>query len=982
VVEIIGRGGMGVVYKAADERLGITVAIKMLHAHLLGDAGAERATHRFLREARLAAQIVHENVVGVRFAGEQDGAPFLVLDYVPGGSVAELLGETGPLPWRRAAKLGAQIARGLAAIHARGLMHRDLKPANVLLDANGTAKVTDFGVARRVDATSIALTKTGDVVGTFEYLSPEQASASKDVNERADLYALGGTLFAMLTGEPPFQAESPMFLLAKHASERPRSPRELVPDLPRPIEKLILQLLEKDPKARPSAEDTAVALEEALRPPAPEKPVAPERATPSRALLALGAMALGGIVLGLGILIGGSRTSSPSAAPSAPAPSSAPEKGGSPSPSPRLESPVEEMRRAYGSSPTLRLANVLGGPELKSGTAGELVYLPDGKRIVRAGATLEVFSAETGQRLQRLARSYVETLAALPDGRHLVTLGAERLLWDLDKGTVEHEFPGAPYGSGVTRVTLSRDGTLVLFAVPGVAPCLCSTSTGKLAVEFSQGPRPRCAVLSPDGAFVLAGDEGGELWRWDVATRDRVGLGSRGAPITALAISPDGKRAASSDGTGAISVWNLDSPARPVVPISTRARAHPALQLVFSNDGSFLVSRYEGVNPASEQPPLETRVFVDALGPTGAFADERALEGNVFDIFGIAVSPDDSRIATAGWDGTVRVFDSKSGRAILEPRGHVSWLPGLAVSGDGKTVVTGGWDGTVRTWDLATGTQQRTFRIADNFFVERVALSPRADRIAACTKAGPLSIIELAAPWAEPKPLPGSGPDSHAAFSPDGRKLLAGSSSGSLRLWDLESSAPPSDLADPRGAAVGYSAVAFLSDERALAGTRDGRVEVVDLQNGQEGIVNTINVAAAYVARGRFRDPKVLSLGVAPDGLRCAALFTGGGVAFFDAVMNFTQNPGLVSSEAIQGAWMRGMAMSLGKNARLVAAASEDGTIKLFDVRAGVELGGYTFPKESGDCAASLAFVPPDGRTLLVGTYSGVVLQFEVTLGH
>jgi serine/threonine-protein kinase len=242
---VLGRGGMGLVLKAVDPALTRTVAIKVLSTHL-ATCGAAR--QRFLREARAAAAVVHEHVAAVHAVDEADSLPYLVMEYVPGRSLQERLDRGGPLSLPEVLRIGMQVAAGLAAAHAQGLVHRDVKPANILLE-NGVerARLTDFGLARAV--ADAALTQSGVVAGTPQYMAPEQARGEA-VDHRADLFSLGSTLYAMCTGHPPFRAESAVAVLRRVSDEEPRPVRELNSEVPAWLAAIITRLHAKDPTQR------------------------------------------------------------------------------------------------------------------------------------------------------------------------------------------------------------------------------------------------------------------------------------------------------------------------------------------------------------------------------------------------------------------------------------------------------------------------------------------------------------------------------------------------------------------------------------------------------------------------------------------------------------------------------------------------------------------------------------------------------------
>jgi hypothetical protein len=253
VTGVLGRGGMGVVFKALDPALNRYVAIKVLSPSLAACGAARR---RFLREARAAAAVAHEHVIAVHAVVESSGLPFLVMEYVPGRSLQERIDQDGPLALVEVLRIGHQTAAGLAAAHALGLVHRDIKPANILLE-NGVERVrlTDFGLARAADDAS--LTQSGVVAGTPYYMAPEQARGEAS-DQRADLFSLGSTLYAMCTGHPPFRAETAVAVLRRVSDDEPRSIRRINPAIPQWLETIVARLLAKDPAGRyQSAADVA-----------------------------------------------------------------------------------------------------------------------------------------------------------------------------------------------------------------------------------------------------------------------------------------------------------------------------------------------------------------------------------------------------------------------------------------------------------------------------------------------------------------------------------------------------------------------------------------------------------------------------------------------------------------------------------------------------------------------------------------------------
>ncbi|MGE0708416.1 MAG: protein kinase [Planctomycetota bacterium] len=333
VVRCLGRGGMGVVYECRHPALPRTVAVKQVHAHLAPAA----ALARFAREAEALARLRHPGVVAVHDLGQTPQGPYLVMDLVEGQPL-DRLAQRGPLAPREAARLVAAMARAVEAIHAAGVLHRDLKPPNTILRPDGSPVLLDFGLAREVDAER--MTRTGEVLGTLRYMSPEQADGRADLDGRADVYSLGAILYELLAGEPPWVEESGVQLLLRVLTGPDAAPPSaLNPGVPPALDALVARAMAREREERcPSAAALAAELEGFL---ASEAPPAPPPARRGPLLAGVGllllALVVGGAVAarsaGAGLDAGpeaGSdispdRTPAPSATPTAtPTPSAAP----------------------------------------------------------------------------------------------------------------------------------------------------------------------------------------------------------------------------------------------------------------------------------------------------------------------------------------------------------------------------------------------------------------------------------------------------------------------------------------------------------------------------------------------------------------------------------------------------------------------------------------------------------------------------------
>jgi serine/threonine-protein kinase len=332
--ELVGSGGMSSVFRARDLQLDRRVAVKILHEHYLSDP---EYVARFRHEARAVAQLSHPNIVTVIDRGEDGGRQYIVFEHVEGENLKELVARNGRLPLRRALELALAVANGLGFAHEHGLVHRDVKPQNVLLSQEGEVKVTDFGIARSLDVEH-GVTQTGTVLGTGEYLAPEQASGGR-ISPATDVYSLGVVLWELLAGDVPFSGKSFVAVALRHVNEPPPDLRQVRPDASPRLAAAVDRALAKDPSRRfPSmaalaaelracladlegeapAEDSALTLITAPVPaPAPPRPAAPaRRRRPVAAYVVIALLVAGAAFAAVFLLVGGSHRHGGSTGPS------------------------------------------------------------------------------------------------------------------------------------------------------------------------------------------------------------------------------------------------------------------------------------------------------------------------------------------------------------------------------------------------------------------------------------------------------------------------------------------------------------------------------------------------------------------------------------------------------------------------------------------------------------------------------------------
>jgi serine/threonine-protein kinase len=298
LTDLVSRGGMATIFKAVDTSSGATVAVKVPHLHYESDVVFYE---RFRREQEIGQRVHHPNVVRM-FRPREQSRPYLVMEYVEGARLSDILRERGPLPAAEALAIACQICEALACLHEQRVVHRDLKPENVHLTASGQVKILDFGIALLGSARRITWAKLSTVSGTPDYMAPEQIRGKRG-DRRTDVYALGTLLYEMLTGKLPYAADNPLALLAAKMREEPKPPRYHAPDLDPALEAVVLRAIERDPRRRHAS---AAELLAELRDPSAAAPREPTAQAPRRKLLVW--MAIGAIVAGLSalVMLGGS----------------------------------------------------------------------------------------------------------------------------------------------------------------------------------------------------------------------------------------------------------------------------------------------------------------------------------------------------------------------------------------------------------------------------------------------------------------------------------------------------------------------------------------------------------------------------------------------------------------------------------------------------------------------------------------------------
>jgi serine/threonine protein kinase/WD40 repeat protein len=817
LLEKLGEGGMAAVYNAYDSRLERNVALKII---LPSRQHYEMFLERFVVEAKALAQLAHTNIVKVLDYGDDNGVPYLVMEYIQGGTLKEMMGH--PHAWTQAAAILAPIARALDYVHKQKIVHRDVKPSNILIDENDQPMLSDFGVVKLLEVEeSEAMAATGVGIGTPDYMSPEQGMG-KEVDYRADIYALGVVFYEMVTGQKPFTADTPMAIIIQHATGSIPRPRLIVKEVPRVVEDVIMKAVARDPSRRfkdmaefaEMLEQLArgeradwVRIRRVLRRKEQPKPV--RLLLWASLLLALLSAGTAAILFwnDIGRLVGGYPVAWD--ASTAPTPTlTIPESLPSQTPPPPTQTPV--VVTVIAATSTL---NPTPAPPVKKATEAPPEFQPAllSTPVIYTGKPLNANLAE----IARWGLGGVNDAAWSPEG-NLIALATTDGIYVYHAQNLElalfinTHLNMNDTDNWVNVISFTPDGKYVIAGMQNGHVRVWSASTGRYEREYlyksvdveaikTDRSSPVTALgFSPNERYLAIGYQNGVIHVWRQDTQKIETTCYQYDTVSSLIFTNDIRYILAARNSRVVYKWDISSPGK---PRSTELQFTSSISKLYSQDGRFMFAG-GGSSSAVMYDLAEDRVLYTYNLNTG--------------ITHIAVSPDSQQVLLAASDGKIRIYPYPNlveWSSTLAETGvitaHQGPITALAFSSDGKRILSTSWTDRLIVWDAETFNEIQSLKPPFNA-IEQMVFSPDGMKLIVQEVGGNLLFLNVNSGKVE-YTYAGILPEGKL-FSPDGNYMVFAEvtknvwENGVLKILHIDRGEIIQSLPDwPRSWQVGFS---------------------------------------------------------------------------------------------------------------------------------------------------------------------------------
>lgn len=897
ILGVLGRGGMGVVYKARQRKLQRLVALKMI---LGGAHASDEDLARFRIEGEAVARLQHPNIVQIYEVGDHDGLPFFSLEYVEGGSLEDKL-NAAPIANRQGAAIVETLARAMHAAHEHGIIHRDLKPANVLLSAAGQPKITDFGLAKKLDQVG-GQTRTGDAMGTPSYMAPEQAFGNlKQIGPASDTYALGAILYELMTNRPPFHGETALDTMVQVMSQEAVPASRLQPKVPRDLNTICMKCLEKEPRKRYAS---ALELAEDLRRFLANEPIQARPVSVGEQLVkfakrrpgiaALTALSLALLLWGIAGITWQWRKAEiargdavQKASEAITARHDAVQKADE-----AIAARKEEEKQRQRAEQTLYYNRLsLASHEWWASNVGRTRQLLDEcspeqrqwewhylKRL--SDADLFTFRGHTG---------WVTGISYSKDGSKIATceLNRKAIIWDAATGRILATFTG--HKEAVNAIALSADARTAATASDDHTVKVWDAESGTLRRSLPCPHMAKAVAFSADGSRLVVGIYDHSVKVFEASTgKELLTLREQTGPVTSVAISPDGKQVAATAEGSPLRVWDANT--------GQLLHSLQALTCVaYSPDSQYLAALHDRAfkvfDAATGKAPVTTTVN------TG------------LNLSAVAYSRDGQRLAVGSQDGTIHLIGVGSTRA-LTLRGHTNRILGVSFSPDDQRLASASSDRTAKIWDTQRTQEALTLRHVSPGYVSMVAASPDGEHVASAGSDGFIKVWNTRTGKDVATLLGHKGIVTCVAFSRDGKRLASGSKDKTVKIWEPFTGNLLNSFDGYTGDILG---IAFSPDGRQLATTASLGVLIKDVDSGK-----TLRNLTGHTYW-------TTAVAYSPDGTRIASAAADLTVRLWDPatgkqVQVLTGHPGAVYSVVFDA------------TGRRLASSDGEGTVKIWDL--------------------------------------------------